>query len=80
MGSIGNDVKNLQIFLNTHGFTIATTGPGSAGHETTMFGSLTKAALAKFQKANKITPAVGYFGLITRGKIWQNLPFLYKQL
>ena len=66
---IGPDVKALQQFLNSHGFPVAFTGPGSAGQETTTFGSATKAALIKFQKANHITPAVGYFGVVTRGEI-----------
>ena len=69
IGSIGNDVKQLQEFLNTHGFVIAKTGPGSSGNETTIFGKLTKTALIKFQKANNISPAVGYFGPKTRLKI-----------
>jgi hypothetical protein len=64
--SDGNDVQSLQIYLNTHGFIIATTGPGSPGKETTYFGLLTQKALVKFQKANNITPAVGYFGPKTR--------------
>jgi len=66
VGSVGNDVKALQVFLNTHGFYVASSGPGSSGSETTMFGSLTKMALAKYQKANGITPAEGYFGPKTR--------------
>ncbi len=65
LGSNGDDVKSLQVFLNTHGFAIASAGPGSLGNETTRFGSLTRAALAKFQTANGITPAAGYFGPLT---------------
>jgi hypothetical protein len=63
----GPDVLALQQYLNTQGFTVSTTGPGSKGAETTMFGGKTQAALIKFQKANGITPAVGYFGPVTRG-------------
>ena len=66
VGSSGPDVKALQVYLNTHGYTIATTGPGSPGKETTLFGALTRNALIKFQKANNIVPAVGFFGPITR--------------
>lgn len=66
VGYEGADVQQLQVFLNTHGFVIATSGSGSAGNETTRFGGLTKKALAKFQAANGIKPAVGYFGPKTR--------------
>ena len=66
VGSIGADVRILQTYLNTHGYPIATSGPGSLGNETTTFGDLTKTALALFQKAHDITPATGYFGSITR--------------
>ena len=62
----GADVKALQVYLNTHGYVIASSGAGSPGNETTKFGGATKAALIKFQKANGITPAAGYFGPKTR--------------
>ncbi len=65
LGQTGNDVKQLQIFLNSKGYTVSPAGPGSKGNETTMFGSLTKKALMKYQKDNKIS-ATGYFGPITR--------------
>lgn len=66
VGVKGDDVKALQVWLNTHGYVIAGSGPGSLGKETTTFGGLTRAALIKFQKANGITPASGYFGPKTR--------------
>jgi len=66
VGSIGSEVKLLQQFLNAHGYPVATSGPGSAGNETATFGGATKAALIKYQKAKGITPAVGYFGPVTR--------------
>lgn len=62
-------VKLLQQFLNTHGFPIALTGPGSPGNETDYFGQATKDALIKFQKANSISPANGIVGALTRAKI-----------
>jgi hypothetical protein len=65
-GMVSPDVKKLQQFLNTHGFLIALTGPGSVGKETTRFGPATKAALIRFQLVNKITPASGFFGPLTR--------------
>jgi hypothetical protein len=66
LGTKHSEVKLLQQFLNTHGFLIDTKGQGSPGQETTLFGKLTQQALIKFQKANKIKPAVGYFGPVTR--------------
>jgi DNA-binding beta-propeller fold protein YncE len=66
-GLTNPDVKNLQKFLNSHGFIVSKTGSGSLGSETDYFGPATRAALAAFQKANNIVPAVGYFGPITRG-------------
>ena len=68
-GDRGADVKRLQEYLNTHGFLVAQNGPGSIGNETTKFGALTKSALIKFQIANKISPAVGFFGPVTRGVV-----------
>jgi peptidoglycan hydrolase-like protein with peptidoglycan-binding domain len=62
-------VKALQQYLNAHGYTIAASGTGSIGNETTTFGPLTKAALVKYQKAKGITPAVGYFGPLTRAAV-----------
>ena len=64
-----NDIKELQKYLNAHGFIIAKAGPGSLGKETTKFGIATKAALIKFQKTNKIKPANGSFGPVTRGVV-----------
>ena len=69
VGSLGSEVKALQAFLNSHGYTIANSGAGSPGNETTRFGGLTKAALIKYQKAKGITPAVGYFGPKTRASV-----------
>lgn len=71
-GMIGDDVKALQQYLNSKGFTVAEIGPGSAGNETTKFGAGTRAALIKFQKANNITPAAGYFGPKTRAAVEKN--------
>lgn len=68
-GSVGLDVKELQKFLNNHNFLVAQSSFGSPGQETSFFGSLTKAALIKFQKAKQIVPTWGYFGPITRGVV-----------
>ena len=61
----GSDIKLLQQYLNTHGFVIATSGAGSLGNETTLFGSFTFKALQKFQKSVGL-PATGFFGPMTR--------------
>ena len=73
LGMKGLDVKLLQQFLNTHGFPVSKKGVGSKGRENTTFGPATKAALVRFQKANKIVPAVGYFGPKTQAAISKEL-------
>jgi len=65
-GMIDPDVKELQKFLNNNGFVIVDTGPGSLGQETDKFGAFTRNALIKYQIANEIHPALGYFGADTR--------------
>jgi len=59
------DVKNLQVYLNTHGFIVSITGVGSIGNETSFFGTKTKSAVIAFQKANKLT-ADGIVGPMTQ--------------
>ncbi|HAN62026.1 MAG: Cell wall surface anchored protein [Candidatus Azambacteria bacterium GW2011_GWE1_42_9] len=61
-------VKCLQQYLNGAGYTVAASGAGSVGSETTFFGPATKAAVAKWQAANAVSPAAGYFGAISRAK------------
>jgi len=63
------DVKELQKYLNSHGFPVSSSGPGSIGNETTYFGTLTQNALIQFQKSKSITPSSGFFGPITRGVV-----------
>jgi len=65
LGMTDADVSRLQTLLDTHGFPVSTQGAGSLGHETTKFGSLTKSALARFQKSEGIA-STGFFGPITR--------------
>ena len=72
-GTRGASVKSLQQFLNTHGFVIASSGPGSPGNETDLLGNLTVQAIQKFQKQYGIadvgTPGYGTVGPKTRAKI-----------
>jgi peptidoglycan hydrolase-like protein with peptidoglycan-binding domain len=65
LGSTGADVTALQTWLISKGFSIPA---GATGY----FGAQTQAAVAAYQAANGITPAAGYFGPITRGRI--NVP------
>ena len=62
IGAKGDDVTALQNLLIQGGYPISA---GATGY----FGAQTKAALVKFQLANGISPAAGYFGSITRAKI-----------
>ena len=74
LGSTGADIKLLQQYLNTNGFIIAQSGPGSPGNESTYFGSLTVKAIQRFQAQNGIvtsgspeTTGYGAVGPKTRG-------------
>lgn len=54
VGMRGPQVLMLQKLLNEKGFTVASSGPGSPGNETSMFGALTREALRRFQCAKGI--------------------------
>ncbi len=68
VGNTGGEVMWIQKFLNAHGAQIAATGAGSPGNETSTFGAKTKAAVVKWQGANSVSPASGYWGPLTRAK------------
>ncbi len=69
LGSTGTDVQTLQQKLNSTGFTVAASGAGSVGQESTYFGLATQAAVIAYQKAHSITPAAGYVGPLTRAAL-----------
>lgn len=62
MGSKGADVVALQDWLKSTGYF---NFPTSTGY----YGSVTKNAVAAFQAAKGISPAVGYFGPLTRSTV-----------
>src|SRR3989344_1429670 len=62
MNSTGADVTCLQNYLTGTGHFIF------AGGATGYFGSITKAAVAAWQAANGVAPAVGYFGPISQAR------------
>jgi DNA repair protein RadC len=74
VGMTGSDVRSLQSFLNSQGFTIAAAGVGSPGNESTYFGPATARALARFQEAHAqqiltpsgLTRGTGVLGAKTR--------------
>lgn len=77
-GSVGSDVRELQILLNKDPeTTVALSGAGSPGRETSSFGSLTRQAVIKFQTkyaSDVLYPAgisfpTGIVGQMTRAKL-----------
>jgi len=63
IGSTGAEVSALQSALVAQGHLVMPAGVAMG-----YFGSLTKAAVAKWQAANGVAPAVGYFGPLSRAK------------
>jgi murein L,D-transpeptidase YcbB/YkuD len=67
-GSRGEQVRQLQIYLNTHGFPVSSSGLGSLGNETSFFGPATSRALMLFQKSFGLDP-VPWVGPATRAAL-----------
>jgi hypothetical protein len=72
-GIVSTQVLLLQKILNATGATVAASGPGSLGNETTKFGQLTREAVKSFQcskgivcEGNESTTGYGYVGPRTR--------------
>lgn len=76
-GSVGEDVRALQKFLNCAGFAVSVTGPGSQGRETSIFADKTRGALMRFQTAYAkeilapigATKATGIFATYSQKKV-----------
>lgn len=69
LGVSDPQVRLLQEWLNTHGYSVARCGAGSTGQETQYYGALTQAAVRKYQIAHGIHPTAGYFGPLTRSAV-----------
>lgn len=67
-GSNGNEVMELQKFLNNNNYIISLIGFGSPGNETIYFRLKTRAALMKFQLANGLK-GDGIVGHLTRAAL-----------
>ncbi|MCL5781809.1 MAG: peptidoglycan-binding protein [Patescibacteria group bacterium] len=55
IGDSGEDVKTLQIALNSLGYKVANSGPGSPGNEVSVFDANTEKALMKYQNDQSST-------------------------
>ena len=66
LGMSSAEVVEVQKFLNANGFTVSTSGAGSAGMESTYFGAKTVAAVKAFQMAKGVSPVTGNWYPLTR--------------
>lgn len=69
LGAVGEDVRELQRYLNAQGFIVTTSGLGAPGKESDVFGPRTLVAVKRFQQARKILPANGFVGALTRASM-----------
>lgn len=68
LGTQNESVRCLQRYLNSSGFTVSSSGVGSAGSETNQYREKTAEAVRRWQVANGVTPATGTFGAKSRAK------------
>jgi peptidoglycan hydrolase-like protein with peptidoglycan-binding domain len=68
LGTTGEEIRCLQRYLNANGHTVADSGVGSVGNETSLYREKTKDAVRRWQIANGITPATGNFGPLSQAK------------
>ncbi len=68
LGTTGEEIRCLQRYLNASGYTVADSGVGSVGNETSLYREKTKDAVRRWQIANGITPATGNFGPLSQAK------------
>ncbi|MBP6859253.1 MAG: Ig-like domain-containing protein [Candidatus Magasanikbacteria bacterium] len=57
IGMSGEDVRQLQKYLNKNGFIVSQSGHGSIGNESDYFGVKTKQAVMQMQKTQKVNTA-----------------------
>jgi hypothetical protein len=75
-GMQDEDVRELQKFLNCHGFTLGASGPGAPGSETNYFAQRTFDAVVRFQekyadevlKPGNLSKGTGFFATYSQKK------------
>lgn len=73
-GSIGVDVRDLQMLLNSFGIILdAHNGIGAPGHESDYFGHKTEAALKRFQSVFGLSEVDGIYGPETQRVMYERL-------
>ncbi len=71
LGSKGNDVVRLQLYLiakNSGPYAVRLAQASATGN----FGAMTQSALMEYQASVGISPADGYYGVVTRAKVEAN--------